>query len=557
MSSEEQVMKMENRNDGCSNGVVKWEKFLHKMQLRVLLVEADDSTRQIIAALLRKCNYRVAAIGDGLKAWEILKGRPHDIDLILTEVELPSISGFALLTLITEHEICKNIPVIMMSSNDSVSMVYKCMLRGAADFLVKPVRRNELRNLWQHFWRRKSSIGVRQSSQDETMATQKVEAISENNAASNHSLASGYMAGIAGENNCVEIGSDSQSSCTKPDLEAQSAYTESLTQPKWNQAEDHLINLGSGSKDGDAMNQIEEVEPKNHVEVSHPINEPSVKEPSVKSPREAIDLIAAFNNNSKCSYSCSEIGTNKFDSHPQLDLSLKRSHSTSPETQVNNERPVLNHSDLSAFSRYIHQPLQPHMSTRNVSNQQKECGTNFDLTLPCPQQRVYPVQVPVKGIRFNNLPSGYGSILPPVFCTQSGPSPTPSPSSVDQNAKNSTNQEQPKLDSSTTEQSTNSSFCNGAINSVGSLSICGIDGSGNGKNEDLFARDGSSQRSLREAALNKFRMKRKDRCYEKKVRYESRKKLAEQRPRVKGQFVRQVQNDAFHADNGCGSSFDS
>lgn len=46
--------------------------------------------------------------------------------------------------------------------------------------------------------------------------------------------------------------------------------------------------------------------------------------------------------------------------------------------------------------------------------------------------------------------------------------------------------------------------------------------------------------SQREAALTKFRLKRKERCFEKKVRYLSRQKLAEQRPRVKGQFVRQV-----------------
>lgn len=46
----------------------------------------------------------------------------------------------------------------------------------------------------------------------------------------------------------------------------------------------------------------------------------------------------------------------------------------------------------------------------------------------------------------------------------------------------------------------------------------------------------------REAALLKFRLKRKDRCYDKKVRYQSRKRLAEQRPRVKGQFVRQFEN---------------
>ncbi|KAF1860392.1 hypothetical protein Lal_00037732 [Lupinus albus] len=39
-------------------GLMKWEKFLPKMVLRVLLVEADDSTRQIISALLRKCSYK-------------------------------------------------------------------------------------------------------------------------------------------------------------------------------------------------------------------------------------------------------------------------------------------------------------------------------------------------------------------------------------------------------------------------------------------------------------------------------------------------------------------
>lgn len=42
----------------ASGESVKWEKFLPRMALRVLLVEADDSTRQIIAALLRKCSYR-------------------------------------------------------------------------------------------------------------------------------------------------------------------------------------------------------------------------------------------------------------------------------------------------------------------------------------------------------------------------------------------------------------------------------------------------------------------------------------------------------------------
>lgn len=69
--------------------------------------------------------------------------------------------------------------------------------------------------------------------------------------------------------------------------------------------------------------------------------------------REAIDLIGAFDNSQKCTYgnSFSNNGTKKSDSMPQLDLSLRRSHPSSPENQVADERHTLNHSNGSAFSR--------------------------------------------------------------------------------------------------------------------------------------------------------------------------------------------------------------
>jgi hypothetical protein len=36
-----------------------------------------------------------------------------------------------------------------------MEIVYQCLTKGAADFLVKPVRKNELKNLWQHVWRKR------------------------------------------------------------------------------------------------------------------------------------------------------------------------------------------------------------------------------------------------------------------------------------------------------------------------------------------------------------------------------------------------------------------
>lgn len=39
------------------SGTICWERFLHVTSIKVLLVESDDSTRHIVTALLRNCNY--------------------------------------------------------------------------------------------------------------------------------------------------------------------------------------------------------------------------------------------------------------------------------------------------------------------------------------------------------------------------------------------------------------------------------------------------------------------------------------------------------------------
>lgn len=57
-----------------------------------------------------------------------------------------------------------------------------------------------------------------------------------------------------------------------------------------------------------------------------------------------------------------------------------------------------------------------------------------------------------------------------------------------------------------------------------------------------MAEETCSRSERRAQALAKFRQKRKERCFDKKVRYVNRKKLAETRPRVRGQFVRQASN---------------
>ncbi|XAR53911.1 hypothetical protein NMG60_11028851 [Bertholletia excelsa] len=640
-----------------SPGVVRWERFLPQMVLRVLLVEADDSTRQIIAALLRKSSYRVAAVPDGLKAWEILKGRPHNIDLILTEVELPSISGYALLTLIMEHEICKNIPVIMMSSQDSVSVVFKCMLRGAADFLIKPVRKNELRNLWQHVWRRQIQA-MGHVTEKTAVEQQRAEVTSENNAVSSYS--SDCLDYTHEDKECTEKGSDVQSSCTTPYLEAESAYMQNM-QGLLHLKRGIVSNLSNAEKNEEFMKLEKSFSPKHEIggkstgiapatslyneafkstaftlgcdrvyddrvardadsksKIQGQHTDDNVKSFSLagdlgESSNGVLDLIGKFESPPKvtCTYLNSDNYTNKFSSTLELELSLRRLRPSQAEPVLTDERHILNHSNASAFSWYKNgkasELISPTLTT-NVSELKDEAVTSQnELFNHPPWSRVCTESRETASHSQQNAPAlftgqcgsskiavprpqlGFSPAWSPKFQQELSPflvSSTLCPSSEIHTSEQDENQyeettnhsagptvpeEDKKLKSMevvrhgspTPELSCigglsisianklNNGACQTTCNGSDSgatpaPTTVGPSASESVNDNHFFICEGlegtdSHYSSQREAALIKFRLKRKDRCFEKRVRYQSRKRLAEQRPRVKGQFVRQVQ----------------
>ncbi|KAL0720227.1 hypothetical protein Bca4012_034826 [Brassica carinata] len=431
---------------GKSSEVVRWEKYLPKTVLRVLLVESDDSTRQIITALLRNCSYKVVAVSDGLAAWETLTEKSHDVDLILTELDLPAISGFALLALVMEHEACKNIPVIMMSSEDSMTTVLKCMLRGAADYLIKPMRKNELKNLWQHVWRR---LAVRDGHTVQGLSLP----------ASQHNLED------------------------TDETSADSRYHS-----------DHASGAQATSYNGHSK-LMEDVKP---LDERVGIKDSGTTDKKLESFHVTKDLIGGIDKRPECFY-----GDNTRDEHagPELGLSLKRTCSGSFKNQ---DQKLISLPDASAFSRYENSQL----------------GEKADVAVE-PSSSAEPKTPSESHENLRRVRSDHGSATTSsnqVSSSLSGQNELSFRNQVVQHQKASKGVE---LGSeSTTEKAKEEE---------------------EGEEGGLSAQE---RRSQREAALMKFRLKRKDRCFDKKVRYQSRKKLAEQRPRVKGQFVRALNSDA-------------
>ncbi|KAK9806257.1 hypothetical protein WJX72_007465 [[Myrmecia] bisecta] len=120
----------------------------------VLLVEDDECTLKLVEKLLRKCHYEVTLARNGREAMEVLEGEDGSlIDVILTDLLMPEVSGMDLICEVVQGDRLRDVPVIVMSSESKQETVLKAFEAGASDYLIKPIRRNELTTLWQHVWR--------------------------------------------------------------------------------------------------------------------------------------------------------------------------------------------------------------------------------------------------------------------------------------------------------------------------------------------------------------------------------------------------------------------
>ena len=93
----------------------------------------------------------------GTDALKTLRERRDDFDIVLSDVHMPDMDGFKLLEAVALE---LDVPVMMMSANSATEVVLRGIIHGAVDYLLKPVRIEEIRNIWQHVVRRRRDDGT-------------------------------------------------------------------------------------------------------------------------------------------------------------------------------------------------------------------------------------------------------------------------------------------------------------------------------------------------------------------------------------------------------------
>ncbi|OIT26448.1 PREDICTED: two-component response regulator ORR21-like isoform X2 [Nicotiana attenuata] len=123
--------------------------------LRVLVVDDDIVCLRILEQMLRKCKYSVTTCTQATVALNLLRERRGSFDVVLSDVHMPDMDGFKLLELVGLE---MDLPVIMMSGDGRTNLVMRGVQHGACDYLIKPIRDEELKNIWQHVVRKKCSF---------------------------------------------------------------------------------------------------------------------------------------------------------------------------------------------------------------------------------------------------------------------------------------------------------------------------------------------------------------------------------------------------------------
>ena len=110
---------------------------------KVLIVDDKEQIAKILFAYLHK-DYECFYMQSPPQAIEWLS-RWNMPDLIISDIRMPEMRGDEFLAYLKLNELFKQIPVVMLSSEDSTSERIRLLEEGAEDYIVKPFNPQELK----------------------------------------------------------------------------------------------------------------------------------------------------------------------------------------------------------------------------------------------------------------------------------------------------------------------------------------------------------------------------------------------------------------------------
>jgi putative nucleotidyltransferase with HDIG domain len=108
---------------------------------RILVVDDEESIREIISSMLSAAGYKTAQASSGMEALAVLNSH-GEFELMLSDLMMAELDGIALLE--RSKEKYPDMPVIMVTAVHDISVALAAIRNGAYDYLLKPFEREQL-----------------------------------------------------------------------------------------------------------------------------------------------------------------------------------------------------------------------------------------------------------------------------------------------------------------------------------------------------------------------------------------------------------------------------
>ena len=108
-------------------------------EIRVLIVDDSSVMRKIVERSLRQAGLDplvVCEAGSGTEGLEMLKAK--SVDLILSDINMPSMDGLEFLRQIRAQNLAPGVPVVMITTESSEEHVKQAIMAGAQGYIRKP-----------------------------------------------------------------------------------------------------------------------------------------------------------------------------------------------------------------------------------------------------------------------------------------------------------------------------------------------------------------------------------------------------------------------------------
>ncbi len=140
---EQSFQKTRTKHIFLNNNFIE-KHLLRTMNGKILLVEDHDGLRQLMGHYLSK-SFEVVSAKNGLEAMGWLN-RGISPDIILTDAEMPEITGFQLLSNLKCSGMYRHIPVFIVSGSEEPEEEHKFLKMGAVEFIRKPFNPEQLKD---------------------------------------------------------------------------------------------------------------------------------------------------------------------------------------------------------------------------------------------------------------------------------------------------------------------------------------------------------------------------------------------------------------------------